>query len=54
MGVNVVKENKKKLHKVYQKSLTKRAKERTLPRTVSSDLSKGEPPHGLPEWAVEN
>lgn len=54
MGVNVFKENEKKLDKAYQKSLTKRAKERTLPRTVSSDLSEREPAHGLPEWAVEN
>ena len=54
MGVKVVKENEKKLDKAYQKFLTKRAKERTLPRTVSSDLSEQEPPHGLPEWAVEN
>ena len=54
MGVKVLEENKKKIDKAYQKSLTKRAKERTLPRTVSSDLSEWEPPHGLPDWAVEN
>ena len=49
-----LRKTKKKLDKAYQKSLTKRAKERTLPRTVSSDLSEREPTHGLPEWAVEN
>ena len=50
----LLRKTKKKLDKAYQKFLTKRAKERTLPRTVSSDLSEQEPPHGLPEWAVEN
>ena len=55
MGVKVLKENpKKNLDKAYQKSLTKRAKERTLLRTVLNDLSEREPPHGLPDWAVEN
>ena len=55
MGVRVLKENEKKnLDKAYQKSLTKGAKERTLARTVSSDLSEWEPAHGLPDWAVEN
>ncbi|XP_074632038.1 uncharacterized protein LOC141890454 isoform X1 [Acropora palmata] len=49
-----LRKTKKNLDKAYQKSLTKRAKERTLPRTVSSDLSEREPPHGLPDWAVEN
>ncbi|KAK2546974.1 hypothetical protein P5673_033264 [Acropora cervicornis] len=49
-----LRKTKKNLDKAYQKSLTKRAKERTLPRTVSSDLSEQEPPHGLPDWAVEN
>ena len=49
-----LRKTKKKLDKAYQKSLTKRAKERTFPRTVSSDLSEREPPHGLPEWGVEN
>ena len=49
-----LRKTKKNLDKAYQKSLTKRAKERTLPRTVSSDLSEREPPLGLPDWAVEN
>lgn len=48
-----LRKTKKNLDKANQKSLTKRAKERTLPRTVSSDLSEREPPHGLPDWAVE-
>ena len=48
------KTKKKNLDKAYQKSLTKGAKERTLARTVSSDLSEWEPAHGLPDWAVEN
>ena len=54
MGVKLLKENQKNLDKAYQKSLTKRAKERTLPRIVSNDLSEREPPRGLPDWAVEN
>ena len=49
-----LRKTKNKLDKAYQRSLTKRAKEITLPRTVSSDLSEREPPHDLPEWAFEN
>ena len=47
---------KKKLDKAYNKSLTKRARDRVLPRTVTEDFSSRQPPAGydsLPEWAVD-
>ena len=47
---------KKKLDKAYNKSLTKRARDRVLPRTVAEDFSSRQPPAGhdsLPEWAVD-
>ena len=47
---------KKKLDKAYNKSLTKRARDRVLPRTVVEDFSSRQPPAGhdsLPEWAVD-
>ena len=47
---------KKKLDKAYNKPLTKRARDRILPRTVAEDFSPQQPPAGhdsLPEWAVD-
>ena len=47
---------KKKLDKAYNKSLTKRARDRGLPRTVAEDFSSRQSPAGhdsLPEWAVD-
>ena len=44
---------KKSWTKLTKKSLTKRAQERILERTVAPELSQGQPPDGIPGWAVQ-
>lgn len=48
-----LKKIKKKLDKAYNKALTKRAKERILPRVDANEPSEREAPDGLPEWAIK-
>ena len=50
----LLRKTKKKLDKAYNNSLTKRAKDRILPRNVAEEFSQRQPPaEGLPEWAVD-
>ena len=43
----------KKLDKAYKKKLTKRAKERILPRTEAKENSDRKPPNEFPQWALK-
>ena len=51
MGKQAAQENEEKLDKAYKKRLTKRAKERILPRTEAEEKSDCQPPNEFPQWA---
>lgn len=46
-----LKKRKQALDKVYKETLSKRAKDRVLPREISNELSTRPMPDNLPEWA---